>query len=57
MSCKLDLELHIDWNANSISAALWLGEAKILVAGGIHERRILSKTRGGRTEISQLFWS
>ena len=27
-------ELYIDWNANSISAALWLAEAKILVACG-----------------------
>ena len=30
-------ELYIDWNDNSISAALWLGEAKILVAGGMNE--------------------
>ena len=31
-------ELYIDWNDNSINAALWLGEAKIPVAGGSHEQ-------------------
>ena len=39
-------ELYIDWNANSISAALLLGEAKILVAAGSHERaRRVVRTR------------
>ena len=38
MDAVASSELYIDWNANSISAALWLGEAKIPVAGGSHER-------------------